>query len=128
MIPNWIERRANNPELIAEVMRVLKTRHQGRKQAATKGTLIFELFGIGRGDAEYETTERMFRRCVELADAEHGGLIVSDAVAGYWWAESLDDGLEPAEKNMLRARTIHDNAKKLVENLKAEYGGQMGLL
>lgn len=89
---------------------------------------MMELFGIYKGAPEYDTLERLFRRCIELGNQDQGGLVVSDASVGYWWAASLSDGLEPAEKNMARAETIRHNAKTLLDNIKKTYGGQMGFL
>lgn len=126
-IPTWIERKANNPELIVEILRVMKARHSGKSRAATKDALMMELFGIYKGAVDYESLERLFRRCIELGNQDHEGLVVSDASVGYWWAESLSDGLEPAEKNMARAMTILKNAKTVLENIKKTYGGQMGM-
>jgi hypothetical protein len=126
MIPKWIEHRTS-PEFIAEVIRYMKNKHFGIANAAKKDQLIVDLFGIDHGHGEFANTERLLRRAIELANQEHGALIVSDTTNGYWWASGLKDGLEPAEKNMSRALTILDNAKKLVDNLKDQYGGQIGL-
>lgn len=124
MIPNWIEVGVND-EFIAEVVRHIKRNHMGIDKAAKKDQLINEMFPTLR-EGEYGNTERILRKAIEEANQGHGALIVSDTVHGYWWAASLSDGLEPAEKNMARARTILTNAKKLVDNLKETYGGQMG--
>ena len=86
------------------------------------------MFNISVKGTEYDNKERLLRRCIELANTQHHALIVSDTEHGYWWAASLNDGLEPAEKNMDRAKTIMHNAKAVLDNIKSEYGGQMGLL
>lgn len=126
MIPAWIEKTAKDEDFIREVMRVMRKNHLGIGKAAKKEELMRELFGVAKHSAKYESTERVLRMAIEVANQDFGALIVSDTVHGYWWAASLEDGIEPAEKNMSRARTILDNAKKLVDNLKSEYGGQMG--
>jgi len=126
-IPSWIEHKSASPELISEVIRAMKTHYRGKDKATTKERLMADLFGLHKGDPNYENTERIFRRCVEIANLEYGALIVSDESVGYWWAISLEDGLVSAERRLSRAKTMFDNAKKLVDNLKTTYGGQMGL-
>lgn len=127
MIPTWVDARNTNPELISEIVRAMKTRHFGRERAANKDELLKELFGITKASDDYEQIERTFRKCIEVANAEDGALIVSDVNAGYWWAASLDDGMVAASKHMNRALTMLGNAERLVDNLKKEYGGQLGL-
>lgn len=127
MIPDWIDKNGRDPAFIAAVIRHMQKYHFGQMRSAKKEQLMKEMFGMNKGEANYDSTERTLRMGIELANQENGALIVSDTVNGYWWAASLEDGLEPAERNMSRARTILDNAKKLVENLKDSYGGQIGL-
>lgn len=126
MIPAWIEQTAKDEDFIREVMRIMRKNHLGMAKAAKKEELMRELFGVTKHTTKYDSTERVLRMAIEVANQDFCALIVSDTVHGYWWASSLEDGLDPAERNMSRARTILDNAKKLVDNLKSEYGGQMG--
>lgn len=127
MIPTWIERKASD-ELVTEIMRQMKLHHTGIDNAGKKHELVHEFFGVAQKDKAFNDAERLFRRCVELANTEHGGLIVSDTVNGYWWAASLEDGMSSAEKNMARAATIMNNARAVLDNIKAEYGGQIRMM
>ena len=126
MIPTYISRQ-KSPELIQWIMAHMLRNHKGHSKAAKKDQIIRELWGITPHSKEYSSKERLFRDCLEDGVQLHEALIISSESDGYWWADSLTDGLDFAEKKMARARTILANAKKLIDNLKERYGGQIGM-
>ena len=115
-------------ELKSRLAWLMKSRHCGNAKAIKKRDLLVELYGTyAAEDESYNNAyDRTLRSMIEEINQE-GGLICSSASGGYWWAESLDDGLEAAERNMNRALTQLENARRLANNLKAEFGGQLAL-
>ena len=115
-------------ELKARLIWLMRGRHCGQGKAIKKRDLLVELYGgYAAEDESYNNAyDRTLRATIEEINQE-GGLICSSASGGYWWAESLDDGLEAAERNMNRALTQLENARRLEKNLKAEFGGQLML-
>lgn len=93
-----------------------------------KRDLLREVFGAhAAADESYNNPfDRTLRGLIEEINAE-GGVICSSARHGYWWAASLADGLSAAEANMGRALTQLENSKRLVDNLKREFGGQLSM-
>lgn len=115
-------------EFKAKLIHLMKTFHAGQGRAAKKKDLLVELYGgYAAEDESYNNAyDRTLRGTIEEINQE-GGLICSSASDGYWWAESLDDGLEAAERNKKRALTQLENARRLEKNLRDEYGGQLAL-
>jgi hypothetical protein len=128
MIPSWIERTATNEDYLAEVTRVMKQSHLGRENAAKLQTLADEILGIKPDAQGYANETRTLRRAFEIINTEYGGLVVSDTERGYWYASSLNDGLDAVDALKSRAKTILSNAHKVESNIINAYGGQMGLM
>lgn len=112
-----------------EFIYLMKARHTGVKSAAHKKQLLQEVYGddIAEDESYNNRFDRYLRNMIEEINQE-GGLICSSPREGYWWAASLKDGLDATEKNKGRALTQLENANKLIENLKTEFGGQLDLL
>lgn len=111
------------------LIRLMRDNHKGKERAAHKRDLLREFYSVRV--AENESYNNLFDREIRGLIEEinqGGGLICSSAADGYWWAESLVDGLPAAEKNKSRALTQLGNAERLVDNLKKEYGGQLPLI
>jgi len=108
---------------------LLKTFHLGKGKAIRKRDLLKELFGADvAADESYNNLhDRELRGAIEEINHDEGGLICSSAADGYWWAESLRDGIKAAEANKSRALTQLHNAEQLVDNIKRQYGGQLGM-
>lgn len=115
-------------DLKSRLIWLMTCRHRGQVNAIKKRDLLVELYGnYAAEDESYNNAyDRKLRGMIEEINQE-GGLVCSSASGGYWWAESLDDGLGAAERNMNRAFTQLENARRLVKNLKDEFGGQMVL-
>lgn len=103
--------------------------HQGVKCAIKKADLLSAVYGPGAAqDKSYNNKfDRSLRALIEETNSE-GGMICSSPAAGYWWADSLDDGLPAAEALERRALTQLTNARNLLKNIKSEYGGQLRLV
>jgi len=111
------------------LIRLMRDNHMGKDRAAHKRELLREFYSVRV--AENESYNNLFDREIRGLIEEinqGGGLICSSAADGYWWAESLVDGLPAAEKNKSRALTQLGNAERLVQNLKREFGGQLPLI
>ena len=131
MIPTWIDLSTKNKDFIYEVSNCMKKKHLGQENAAKLGELLEELFGLserGVKDAAYYNSGRVLRKAFETINQEYGGMVVSDTERGYWYASSLNDGLDAVEKNRSRARKILENAHQVEANILSAYGGQMGLI
>jgi len=115
-------------ELKTRLMWLMKTYHVGQGRAIKKKDLLLKLYGVqAAADESYNNLDdRELRAAIPEINLA-GGLICSSASSGYWWAASLEDGLEAAERNMNRALTQLENARRLAKNLQAEYGGQLAL-
>jgi len=113
----------------AKLIHLMTEFHTGEPKAAKKKKLLVELFGEGAEvDESYNNPlDRELRSLIEEIIQE-GGLICSSPSRGYWWAESLKDGLTAAERNKKRALTQLRNAEKLEDNLQAAFGGQLPLI
>lgn len=111
-----------------QLLDLMKRFHRGVNKSAKKSELIEELYGLEAAqDKSYNSRyDRSLRDMIEEINRD-GGVICSDSTHGYWWADSIDDGIEAAEKNLARAFTQKKNAEQLIENLKREYGGQLGM-
>ncbi len=109
------------------IIHLMKGYHCGKARQIKKRDLLAEVYGQGatRDESYNNLQDRKLRKMIEEINDE-GGLICSDS-SGYFWAASLDDGLDAAERNRARALTQLENANHLIENLKAEYGSQLGL-
>jgi len=127
MIPDWIEKSATNPAFIAEVIRHMKVKHNGRDRADKLPGLLAEMLGSISGSKSYSNDNRTLRRAFEIVNQDHCGMIVSDTEVGYWWAANLAEGMEAVEKNKARAKTILSNAHTVESNITAAYGGQIGM-
>jgi hypothetical protein len=103
----------------ARVRSILEGRH-GQTQGIKSKRLTFLVFG------QYNhNLERAVQNAITDINNNDGGLICSDTVHGYWWADSLNDGLPAAERRVSRALTQLHNAKILKENIRRHFGGQM---
>lgn len=111
-----------------QLLDLMRRYHRGVDKSAKKSELIEELYGPEAAqDKTYNSRyDRSLRDMIEEINQE-GGVICSDSTHGYWWAASIDDGIAAAEKNLARAFTQKKNAEQLIENLKREYGGQLGM-
>lgn len=103
--------------------------HQGIKRAIKKWDLVTAVYGPGAAvdRSSNNKYDRSLRALIEETNSE-GGMICSSPSAGYWWADSLDDGLPAAEALEGRALTQLTNARHLLQNIKTRYGGQMRLI
>jgi hypothetical protein len=120
---------AEREHLKTRLIRLMRDQHTGREMAAHKRDLLREFYSVRV--AENESYNNLFDREIRLLIEEinqGGGLICSSSTDGYWWAESLVDGLPFAERNRSRALTQLGNAERLVDNLKSEFGGQLPLI
>lgn len=106
---------------------MLKTYHVGKNQAIKKDALLKEVWGgYAAADKSYNNLyDRKLRGMIEDLIHNHEALICSSPDAGYWWASSLPEGLEVAEKALERAGHQMDNAHHLERNLKQKFGGQL---
>ena len=120
LIPNVI---TADEKLAERLSRILKSGHSGQGRAATSYILANELFGMFIP----KNADRTIRDAVEKINAA-GGLVCSSPACGYWWAQSLEDGLPAAEKKLHRAQVQLINAKKLENNLKYSFSAQEPLL
>jgi DNA-binding winged helix-turn-helix (wHTH) protein len=111
------------------VLRQVLLQHQGQGKAVKKRDLIVALWGeeAARDESYNSRYDRSLRGMIEAINQE-GGLVCSSPKHGYWWASSLEDGLPAAESLKGRALTQLENANRLVENIKAEFGGQLRLV
>ena len=103
--------------------------HRGAARAIKKYALIAQVFGVDAASDKSVNSkyDRSLRELIEQTNHE-GGMICSSPAAGYWWADSLDDGLPAAEALERRAVTQLNNARNLLKNIKERYGGQMRLV
>jgi hypothetical protein len=103
--------------------------HRGAARAIKKYDLIDAVYGVNAASDKSVNSkyDRSLRELIEQTNHE-GGMICSSPAAGYWWADSLDDGLPAAEALERRAVTQLTNARNLLKNIKAKYGGQMRLV
>ena len=109
--------------LIERLIEILFYLHTGQGQAITTNNLVLEVFGsVVPRDAG-----RTIRDAVDKIN-KAGGLICSSPACGYWWAQSLEDGLPSAEKKLHRAQVQLLNAKKLENNLRYSFSRQETLL
>lgn len=117
------------PEVKTRIIFVMRTFHVGQRKAIKKRDLLKEVFGSAADQSESYNNlqDRQIRDAINKAN-EEGALICSSAKYGYWWAESMSDGIAAVEENKSRALTQLANVSTLEKNLQKEYGGQLGLL
>lgn len=103
---------------------IMQNRHRGQANAAKGNQIISELWGEDAAkDKSYNNPHhRSLRAMIEDAIHNDHALICSDSVRGYWWADSLQDGMKAAEANRDRANTQKKNAEALIGNLMQQYG------
>lgn len=106
----------------------LKQHHTGKEKAAKKRELLSAMYGqdAAKDESYNNMLDRKVRKMIEDLINE-GNPICSSSTCGYWYAASLNDGMESVAENKSRAITQLENVKKLEANILAEYGGQMGL-
>lgn len=116
----------NNEELKGRVAWYLKTYHVGQDKAIKKRELLKALFGeqTSQNESYNNMDDRVLREMINLAN-EEGALICSSSRCGYWWADSLADGLKSVRENEARAKTQLHNTSVLEANLQKAYGGQL---
>jgi hypothetical protein len=108
-------------DLVGSLTDILKKFHTSQARAVVSATLAHEIFGL----FVPKDAERTIRDAVEKI-IEQGGLVCSSPACGYWWAESLDDGMPAAQKKLHRAQVQLVNAKKLEHNLMNSFPTQPG--
>ena len=118
-----------DPQEKYRLLTYLRQHHTGKKKAAKKRDLLAAMYGQSTAqDESYNNmADRKLRKMIEELINE-GNPICSSSTCGYWYAASLNDGMESVAENKSRAITQLENVKKLESNILAEYGGQMGLL
>lgn len=128
MNPNPYASKSSN-EKKAELKLILMQSHLGQERAVKKVDLIRKLWGdAAANDQSYNSRfDRSLRAMIEELNHE-GGLVCSSPSSGYWWADSLDDGLPAAQSLIARASVQMDNARTLEKNIVKAYGGQMALM
>lgn len=102
----------NTPENRARLESIMRHRHSGQGRAAKSYNNLYD---------------RSLREMFDEINA-HGGLVCSDSVRGYWWAESLEDGLPAARQKIARSANIIESGRVLERNILDAYGGQLSLL
>mgnify|MGYP001399000486 CR=1 FL=1 len=119
----------NTPENRARLESIMRHRHSGQGRAAKKSELLTEMWGPeAAADKSYNNLyDRSLREMFDEINA-HGGLVCSDSVRGYWWAESLEDGLPAARQKIARGANIIESGRVLERNILDAYGGQLSLL
>jgi hypothetical protein len=103
---------------ILNVEECLRFHHQGQQNAIKSKDLTVVVFG------QYSHNyERAIQKAITTIN-QNGGVICSNSSSGYWWADSLADGLPAASRRVSRALHQLKNARTLKENLQRYFGGQ----
>lgn len=106
-----------------DLIYLIESRHRGQHNAAFGAKLIAEMWG--EEAASNKTYNNRYHRSLRamIEEAVHeGALICSDSTHGYWYADSLQDGMPAAESNLDRANKMRKNAETLIGNLMRTYG------
>lgn len=112
---------------LLRLRKILRERHCGKENAVKTDALLMELFKEPQAGFHYGNLYgRALRAMIEDLN-NHGDIICSDTAHGYWWASSLEDGLPAAKARLKRAGTQFKNARKLTDNLRRHFGGQIDL-
>jgi hypothetical protein len=115
-IPSHVE--ALGQRIIINVEESLRFHHQGQQNAIKSKDLTIAVFGKCN-----HNLERAVQKAITYINL-HGGVICSNTSDGYWWADSLADGLPAASRRVSRALHQLRNARVLKENLQRYFGGQ----
>ena len=124
----WRERKpmAMNP-FMQRLEYVMKRWHLGKGKAIKKWDLLVEIYGSYAIEDRSNNNpyDRELRSMIEGLNHDHGGLICSTPDVGYFWASSLNEGLDAVQHSTLRAAHQMENARHLETNLQREFGGQL---
>jgi len=108
----------------------LRLWHRGREKRAEKWAFVEKVCGVIIPEVErnnnnpYERRVRMAMSELRKADV----LICSDPKGGYWMADSLEDALSISEDFRNRARDLLLTSRKLRQEARREFGGQLRLI
>ena len=113
----------------SRLLHYLQTYHRGQGKAIKMRDLLAAIYGADAAQdrSTNNPDNRKLRKMIEELINE-GEPICSSASSGYWYADSLEDGLNSVTENESRALTQLANTRKLKQNILDKFGGQMGLM